>query len=237
MGKFIKFAELRSAGGGTTVLGYDFQTLFGELAQRDEADVAIVSPEDGFSPLGASRRFFEDDLGVSYSEHVGPLADWNHSVNTRVTLVAIPSRNPEGRLRGVILAPGSNSRSYGTYSRSSSQSPNRSFYYNVAYEAIAFVCRQWESRRIAISHLCGGRRFHADMATCQAEALAHFCDSDPQVAPESFVFCGCCITPDHLKGIQRLNAESGISRHIPIHVEQETTAGVTLLHLDWRRAP
>jgi hypothetical protein len=236
MSKFVKFAELKSAAGSTTVLGYDFDTLFEGLAKRDEADVAIVSTEDGFSPLGASRAFIEADLQLSYDEKVRPLADWNRSENSRITLVAIASRNPNSRLRGLILAPGINTLSYKPFSHLTSPNPSRDFYYNVAYEAVAFVCRQWGARKIAISHLCGSGDFHADMATCQAEALAHFCDTDSQAAPASFVFCGCCITLDHLKGIHRLNAEAGITQHTSIEVETVITSDATLLHLDWTKS-
>lgn len=229
---FKKFAELRSSSGTSTNLGYDFGVFFEELAKRGEVDVAIAPTEDGFSPLGVSRHFFEDDLQVSYEKEIRPLADWNRFENSRVTLVAIPTRNSQGILRGLVLAPGSNTASYQRFG-SAYGGPHRSYYYNVAYEAIAFVCREWAARKIGIAHLSGSGAFHEDMATCQAEALAHFCDSDPLSTPESFVFCGCCITIDHLKGIRRLNAEAGKTSHIPIRVETETVSGATLLHLDW----
>jgi len=230
------FAELLSVPGHTTVLGFDFEGLFEELAKRSEADVAVVSTEDGFSPLGRSRDFFERDLQLPYHETIRPLADWNLSENSRVTLVAIPSKNPEGYLRGIILAPGNNAASYKRFAGPEHGGPGRSYYYNVAYEAISFACRHWGARKIAISHLSGSGRFHEDMATCQAEALAHFCDAEPSAAPESFVFCGCCITLDHLNGIRRLNPETGRTWHRPIRVEMEIISDATLLHLDWSGA-
>ncbi|NBO83379.1 MAG: hypothetical protein EBU75_11310, partial [Betaproteobacteria bacterium] len=112
MPQFHKLAELRSSGHTSTKVGYDFSTVFEGLVRRGEADVAIVSTEDGYSPLGISRRFFEAQLGVSASEEIQPLASWNRSHNERVTLVAIPSQHPTSPLRGIILAPGSNTRSY-----------------------------------------------------------------------------------------------------------------------------
>ena len=232
MTKSTKFAELRSDSGKKTSLGYDFGALFEDLAKRGEADVAIVSTEDGFSPLGGSSRFFEEDLQVPYDKVVRPLANWNRFENSRVTLVAIPTRNPQGLLRGLVLAPGNNTVSYNRFGAAYGR-PHRSYYYNVAYEAIAFVCRNWGAKKIGISHLSGSGAFQEDMATCQAEALAHFCDSEPVFAPESFIYCGCCITLDHLKGIHRLNAESGQSRHHSIRVDTEMVSGATLLHLDW----
>jgi hypothetical protein len=235
MNRSIKLAELRSSADTRTLIGYDFRSLFGDLAKRREADVAIVSTEDGFSPLGASARFFEEDLGISYGEVIRPLANWNRFENPRVTLVAIQSKNPAGRLRGVILAPGSNTKSYNSFKTSSNhiEVPNRAFYYNVSYEAIAYACIHWSSRNIGISHLCSSGDFHEDIATCQAEALAHFCDAKPPVAPKSFIFCGCCIEPDQLNGIRRLNVEGNITRHREIQVETEVTSNAVLLNLDW----
>ena len=230
--QFHKLAELRSSGHTSTQVGYDFSTVFEGLVRRGEADVAIVSTEDGYSPLGISRQFFETQLGVSASEEIQPLASWNRSHNERVTLVAIPSQHPTSPLRGIILAPGSNTRSYERFASSYGR-PHRDFYYNITYEAIAYACLKWQCKKLAISHLCGSGKFHSSMAICHAEALGHFCDEHPSAAPESFVFCGCCIDPSELSDIQILNAESGTTRHRPIKVETETRGSASLLHLEF----
>lgn len=229
-----RFAALQSNHGHRTTIGYDFSAFFKELAERGEADVAIVSTEEGFSPLGVSRDFFERDLGISYENEIKPLANWNRSNNERVTLVALASRRPDSLLRGIILAPGSNTRSYEPFARSYDPRPNRDFYYNVSYEATAHACRTWGARKVAISHLSASGQYHEDIATCHAEALAHFCDGNPDTAPDSFIFCGCCITPEHLQGIRRLNTDGQSSKHHPIRVECVAKDGATLLHLDWR---
>lgn len=228
------FATLQTNHGRRTAIGYDFHAFFKKLAERGEADVAIVSTEEGFSPLGASRDFFEQDLGISYEREIKPLANWNRFDNDRVTLVALASRRPESLLRGIILAPGNNTRCYEPFARSFDPRPNRDFYYNVSYEAIAHLCGDWGARKIAISHLSGCGQFHEDIATCHAEALAHYCDGHPATAPDSFVFCGCCITPEHLQGIQRLNAEGKTTVHRPIQVATEIEGQAILIHLDWR---
>ena len=228
-------AKLQSKHGNNTNLGFDFRALFQELAVRGEADVAIVSTEDGFSPLGGSRCFFENDLGISYDDEIKPLANWNRFDNEQITLIALPSRRPESLLRGIILAPGENTRSYTPFVRSYDPRPNRDFYYNISYEAIAFACQEWHSRKLAISHLSGSGRYHEDIATCHAEAIAHFCDTEPEFAPESFVFCGCCISEDHLKGIRRLNAEGKLTVHRHIQTVTERKGQVTMLHLDFCR--
>lgn len=229
------FSALQSNHGHRTAIGYDFQAFFKELAERGEADVCIVSTEEGFSPLGASRDFFLHDLGISYEDEIKPLANWNRFENERITLVVLESRRSDSLLRGIILAPGETSLCYERLPASvRCHLPCRDFYYNVTYEALAVACGQWGARKIAISHLSASGRYHEDIATCHAEALAHYCDANPESAPDSFVFCGCCITPEHLQGIRRLNAEGQSSKHCSIQITSETKGNATLLHLNWR---
>jgi hypothetical protein len=226
-------AALQAKHGRRTSIGYNFHAFFKELAERGECDACIVSTEDGFSPLGTSKEFFAADLGIPIQE-IKRLADWNMSENERITLITLGSRRPGSLLRGIILAPGNNTRSYAPYVRSHYSRPHRDFYYNVSYETIAYACREWGARKLAISHLSGSGRFHEDIATCHAEALAHFCDGEPEAVPESFVFCGCCITADHLKGIERLNAEGKQTTHRPISVAVEEQGVAKLIHLSWQ---
>ena len=234
MSKTTPLCLLKSNSGSETLLGYDFQSNFEALARRSEADVVIVSTEEGFSPLGASRTFFEDDLGISYDEEIYPLANWNRFENERVTLIALASRRPGSLLRGIILAPGENCRSYSQFSSAHGHRPHRSYYYNVSYEAIQYACRTWGAECLAMAHLCSCNRFHVDMATCHAESLAHFCDEWPTSAPKSFTFSGCCIDPDHFKGLQSLNGEGQSTSHRSIKVTTESRGQALLLHLDWK---
>lgn len=224
--------ELQSTFHNRTVIGYDFESFFQDLAVRGEADVAIVSTEEGFSPLGVSREFFEGDLGISYDDEIRPLARWNQDENEAVTLIALASRNPKSLLKGVILAPGQNCRSYQPFASRYSRKPHRDYYYNVSYEAICYACREWTARKIAISHLSSSGQFHQDIATCHAEALAHFCDSHPLSTPTNFTFCGCCIAVDQLDGVRRLNSECN-SSHRAISINSESRGGAVLLHLNW----
>lgn len=225
-------AALENGCGHRITIGYDFPTLFKELTKRGEADACIVSTEEGFSPLGASRDFFERDLGISYEYEIKPLSNWNRFDNERITLVALASRRPGSLLRGVILAPGETSLCYERLPAPlRGHRPYRDFYYNVTSEALAIACGQWGARKIAISHLSASGRYHEDIATCHAEALAHYCDANPDSAPDSFVFCGCCIAPEHLQGIRGLNIEGQATGHRSIHTEIETRDQVSLIHL------
>jgi hypothetical protein len=232
-------AALESRQGERTSIEYEFGESLATLALAGRVDVFIVSSEDGFSPLGRNLSFLSSDLDIPEIE-IQRLANWNRFENPRITLVALRSRRIGSLLRGVVLAPSETSICYSPYSHSHKypvpQLPNRSFYYNVAYEAIAFGSSNWGARRFSLSHLSGSGSFHEDIATCNAEALAHYCDAVPSAQVESFMFVGCCISPEHLTGIARLNAEAKTGIHHEISKEAVHCEGYVLVHLDWTRA-
>ena len=110
---------------------------------------------------------------------------------------------------------------------------NLSVPYNVSYEAISFLCKTLGARKIGISHLSGSGRFHKDMATCHTEALSHFCHEFPDFAPESFLFCGCCIEEKHFLGAQTL-VRSGIENtHHPIKIVTSSRGQAKIITIDW----
>ncbi|HCD36764.1 MAG: hypothetical protein HQ516_07750 [Chlorobium sp.] len=224
-------ARLQSRSGTNTDVTFDPGRLQ-PLAAEGNVDAYIVSTENGFSPLGLNLDFLVRDLRVPNSR-IRELADWNRFQNPRVTLVAIPSQRSGSLLRGVILAPAQSSKCYGQFVTSSYYSrPYRDFYYNVTYDAIACASLKWGARNLAVSHLSAPLRFSEDIATCNAEALAHFCDEHDGMI-ESFTFLGCCMYEGHFKGITRLNLEGDVSRHRQIRIEEEQQEDHILLHLDW----
>ena len=160
------------------------------------------------------------------------LADWNRFENSRVSLVVLASRRRGSYLRGVILVASETSECYKQFAAPLYGRPYRDFYYNITYETIAYSSSQWAAHHLAISHLSGSGRFHEDIATCNAEALAHFCDAHPNVI-DSFMFLGCCIAPEHLSGISRLNAEGQTGAHRAIATEVVNRDGHVLVHLKW----
>ena len=87
-----------------------------------------------------------------------------------------------------------------------------------------------------MSHLSSSGHFHQDIATCIAEALAHFCDRDKMDTAEidSFLFVGYCISKVHLSGIQRLNREEDVTRHRDILVQKSTRNGFEVISIDWK---
>lgn len=224
-------AKLESQHGKRTSIQFEDDSLE-ELAHAGLADAYIVSTEEGFSPLGANSEFLSSDLDIPYDE-IKRLASWNRFENLRVSLVALGSRRSDSLLRGVVLAAAGSSECYKRFGFTRRESPYRDFYYNVTYEAIAYACGTWGAKRLCISHLSGSGAFHEDIATCNAEALAHYCDATPSAEIESFIFFGCCISPEHLTGIVRLNAEGKTSHHHPIFTVVNHCDGHDLVHLGW----
>jgi len=227
----VLLATLVSQHGLRTSIQFEKQNLQA-LARDGRVDTYIVATEDGFSPLGADLAFISDDLGIPESE-IRHLADWNRFINSRVSLVALRSRKSHSLLRGVILAASESSECYKRFAVPFYGRPFRDFYYNVTYEAIAFASENWEAHHLALSHLSGSGHFHEDIATCNAEAMAHYCDATPSAAVESFMFIGCCISLEHLSGIARLNAEAKTSKHHSIVTEIDRHNGYDLVHLAW----
>lgn len=226
------FDTLHSNDGNSTKLGFDFTASLDELAKCGQIDACILSTEDGFSPLGRSKEVLARELDIPVDD-ISRLARWNQFENDTVTLIALASLRPNSRLRGLILAPGETAKCY-TRVAARHGMPDRSFYYNVTYEAISFVCKEWQARKPGISHLSAAGQFHEDIATCNAEALTQFCDGNLESAPECFIFWGCCIYENHLRGIARLNADRGVTFHRPIFTRVETNGEARLIHLDWQ---
>ncbi len=218
-----------------TTVRFNFDLEFKSLAYSGLADSFIVSTEEGFSPLGAASAFLQADLGISYDEEIRKSARWNQDENIEVTLLAYESQRPQSLLRGIVLAPGTNCMSYARFAGNSyfNPKPHRDYYYNVSYEAISFLCKTLGARKIGISHLSGSGEFHEDMATCHIEALSHFCYEFPHLAPESFLFCGCCIEEKHLLGARDL-VRSGIENtHRPIKVFTSSRRQAKVITIDW----
>lgn len=229
----VLLTTLESLNGNRTSIYFERENLR-ILAPAGRVDSFIVSTEDGFSPLGENRVFLSADLGIPEKE-IKHLADWNRFENPRVSLVALQSRRANSQLRGVILAASESSESYKRFAIPRYGRPYRDFYYNVSYEAIAFACSKWRAHRLALSHLSGSGTFHEDIATCNIEALAHYCDATQAAEIKSFTFVGCCISMKHLGGTGRLNAEASVGRHRPIEVEIESHEGYDIVHLAWNR--
>ena len=226
-----KLAELRSRNGKSTYLGYDFTSSLEELVQQGLIDSCIHSTEDGFSPLGATRQFISNELGIA-EEEIRELADWNRFENDEISLIGLPNQGPAGNLKGVVLAASETSKCYRQFAPAYYSKPYRDFYYNVAYESINYCVKTLGATKLAMFHLSGSGHFHEDIATCVAEALAHFCDVAGNTSISSFLFVGCCIEQNHLAGIQRLNVEGNVTRHRKILPRTSLRNGFEVISFD-----
>ncbi len=194
-------------------------------------DAYIVATDTGASPLGANLHFLSSDLGVPAAE-IEELAAWNQRRNPRVTLVAVRTRREGSLLRGEILAPSGSCECYRPYAARDPERPWRDFHYNVSYVAIAHACTRWGAVRLAVSDLSGAGRFNQQIVTCNAEALAHFCDEDAHRIPW-LTFLGSGVCRADMAEIASLNREGATGRHRPIGTQIETHEGYELIHLDW----
>ena len=231
--KIDRIATLRSAAGKDTHILRAPEADLRTLVAEHRVDVAVMSTEHGFSPLGVASEYLSEALDVPYDE-IKRLADWNRFENEQVTLVAVRSRREDGALKGLILAPGETAICYSKFATSIYGRPHRDFYYNVIYEAIAYAAGRWAARLVGISHLSASGRFHPDIAVCTAEAVAHV-DGGSGCHVESLVFFGCCINEASLQGISQPNAQWRGSIHRPIATVIEPHGQVDAIHLSWPR--
>lgn len=68
---------------------------------------------------------------------------------------------------------------------------------------------------------------------CNGEAFIHYCDATPSAEAESFIFCGCCISQEHVVGIVRLNSEGETGQHHQIFTAVKHFDGYDVVHLGW----
>ena len=224
-------SKLISSNGLYTDVYYDFSSGLEKMVKNKQVDAYLVATEDGFSPLGSAKTFLANELGWNECD-IRNLADWNRFNNDKVTLIACQSRNPKSFLRGFILCPCENSKCYTEFAQPLYGKPYRDFYYNITYEAIAFATQVWNAKKLAISHLSAGGNYHQDIALCTAEALGHFCDKTQKF--DSFSFIDCCISPEDLKAIERLNPDGCLTSHRAISVNiQEQEKGVVFIDISW----
>ena len=202
------FAQLQSNAGTSCTLSFDFASDYGNLLYNGDIDFLILATENGFSPLGRALYLVSGELKIP-SDEIVKLADWNRFENNAVSNVCLKNKNESSKLKGVVLAACENSK---CYSRKYYDDPNRDFYYNVSYEAIYYAAMECGAKKIGITHLSASGSYHHNIATCTAEALAHFHDEYPDKI-DSFSFVGCCIEERHLKYINWLNSENKSSHH------------------------
>jgi hypothetical protein len=162
-----------TAPGAPGRIRFTFARELAHVARCGEVDAVLVSTKSGLAPLGAARRFFGVELGIPVRE-LSEIARWAHDANAGVALVALASRNPQGCLKGVIIAPAESAKCYRQFGGPAGPGPD--FRYRVWREAIAYARMAWGSRCLAVdnfslaesgiaqSHLEGVRRLSEESA-------------------------------------------------------------------------
>jgi hypothetical protein len=228
----IPITEFKSSNDTSFRLGYDFASTFQELVDNQTADCFILATEYGFSPLGLASDVIVGELGLDVGELM-QVADWNRNENPEVSLIGIKQRvtKQDSFLKGAVLAASQTSKSYQQFVTDSTyKKPSRDFFYNVTYEAIYYAAHTLKAKKLSISHLSASGNFHEDIATCTAEALLHFNAAFPGFL-NSVLFVGCCISPNHFKGIAKLEVQENPSQHRAIKVSTSMKNGFDLLTL------
>jgi hypothetical protein len=226
-------ADLVSKHGRTTRIEVARHEGLRGLAEHRPAQAFICSTEEGFAPIHSEKGFLLDALGVPWQD-IRTLANWNRFENENVSLVIVPSRNPNSSLRGLILAAAERCRSYERFAEPEIGLICREFFYNVTYEAISIAYRRWGATRLAISHLTGCVRKPRDTEAlaCNFEAIAHYCDDHAEANIEYLSYVGCCIAPKNFEGVSELVGHFGKAHH-PINVTSRLHDGYEVLDLHW----
>lgn len=223
------------------------------LLTSGKIDCLIAESEDGFCQLGQERRLLSDELGyvdtslakytiAGYSEKlepsIGQLCDWNRSENKDVTLIVMPARRAESRLKGLILSPYDDSKCYQKFANGSWARPHRDFVYNVTYEALEQAFHYLGARRIAVTHLSrvktfpGG--FKEDVTKCQVEAALHFCREHEEV--EAVVFWDPTPGNPVQGAVDYFLALPDVGRNRPIRRFSTEQWGIKFVNISWSTA-
>jgi hypothetical protein len=171
-------------------IAYEPDVTLDSLLASDSIDTLITSAEGGLGPLPVG--FLCNELAVSRSE----IIRWANEISSlsTVTMVALRSRKPGGKLRGAILVPfGTADCCKALVAPENRGLPWRDLYYNVTFESIAYACKSWGSAKFVTHHLSGcGQAYHPHIPGCQVEALAHFAKQEHADKVQSFRFLDCC---------------------------------------------
>jgi len=222
------------------------------LALPGKIDSLIIDSEDGFSQLGQSRALLSRELGypdtslwnmvtggpVELEPSIGSLADWNRFHNTDATLITLPSRIPEGRLKGAVLAPYDGSICHQRFANDRWSSTSRDFMYNVTYEGLHEAFYRLGARRVGLTHLSGIKTrlgsFDSHATSWQVEAVLHFSRAHPDL--ESVTFWDTTPGNPVQDSVDRLSSSTGPGEHRPIARSSNSRWGIEFVTLNWPKS-
>lgn len=180
--------------GGLQIL-HSFDKPLKQLLAEESVDCLIADSEDGFSQLGQERAFLSSELGYEDTSlkhffvtdypnrlepSIGQLADWCRGRPAEITLVVIPSRRLNSKLKGLILSPYDGAQCYLQFANGEWAKPYRDFMYNVTWEALYQARYRLSAARPAVMHMSRTKtwrgEFQRDTTYCQVEATLNFHD-------------------------------------------------------------
>lgn len=189
-------------------------------------DGLIIEGLWGFNDLGSYyRECIKNSLGIAEDE-IRKLCYENLYANGKATLMLLHSRNPNSKLRAVVLVPTQHCLAYEELATAFYGNPYRDFYYNIIYEALRLL-GDIECKEIAIAGLsgfCGYNSTDPIIGKCVVEAVAHYALENPSLT--KIVRMGDA--PDFSEGISFINNHpERIGHHKDIRCDSKTQTGAT----------
>jgi hypothetical protein len=229
---------LPTSSGGERRILYKPKSTPDRLLDSGSMDALITSAEGGLGPLPVG--FMCRELGIPKGE----IIRWANQISSRpeVTMVALASRKPGGKLRGAILVPfGTTQCCKPPVAPQNRGLPWRDFYYNITFESVSYAVRCWQASKLVTNHLSGcGQEFHPKIPGCQCEALAHFSQDSAHGRVESFEFLGCgcgVIKQDCFNDLYKAIVPNGKHRRIEVPKEPLKDNRGDVIRLRWRLDP
>jgi hypothetical protein len=220
----LQIGRIAASGTASTLIGYAGIGDLKSLIAEGHIDTLLTSTEGGLSP------FPKDMISSELNIPTKKLFKWAEQVSTSraVTLIALASRRADSRLKGAVLMPYGTSPCYKALVAPEHRGlPYHDFYYNITFEAVSWAAKNWNSRRIATTHLSGcGQPFHPDIPITQCEALLHGLRQSEPIALEHYCFLGCgCFRDEVCTGFgDRLKAFGGEHRPIAVSISEHEHA-------------
>jgi hypothetical protein len=226
--KFVSTLQVESKSGLRLEVAHAGQTGYKEHVQWAQLDGVVFASEWGYAPLNSGDiPFLTEDLGLE-EETIIRCADWNRYHNPRITLVAIRPKRSESKLKGIILAPGTNAE---CFMKRASPNGRRLFYQHVTYEALRYLAHELGCRRIGITDLRPCDRMSTnEMALAISQGVMQFWGKQSANTLDSIVFVACEINQHQL---QDVFCQPRTPRRAINVAEEQQPDGITHIHLDW----
>ena len=232
------------------VLEQDLQTLI----SKENVDCLIADSEDGFSQLGSAREFLSEDLGYpdtsllryiveEYPDRlepsIGQLAGWCRSRSPEITLVVIPSRRLNSKLKGLILSPYDGANSYLQFANGEHARPHRDFFYSVTWGALYQAVYRLGSRSPALMHMSRVRtwrnEYKWEATFCQVEAGLNF--SEEHQGCSELIFWDTFPGNFVAKAVQYFHGGKNRTSHRPFTHYSTEKWGIHFVTISWGKPP